>query len=357
MQVQLIINSTDFWKHLQNDILKAQKRVWIQTMSFEGDSIGKQLVTTLEQSKAPDRRMLIDTYSRYVVNDQFLWSPSALFDSALQKEVQETRRLVQQIQEQGIQVQFTNPIGFGLFRYPARNHKKLILIDDHLCYLGGINFCEHNFGWHDMMLKYEGLGRLFLDDFETTWTRKNHSKTESLGEHQFFVCDGKRSTLQYQQIANLFHEAKSSIVIHSPYFTFPWMQLVLQASKRGVKVTILTPSNNNKSIVNNYLMRATQGTDVELRVLSHSMSHLKAILIDDSLLISGSSNFDCISYYAEQEIIVVSQCETLVSQFQSQILVPDLQNSRLCEDTVPMWKGILSEWALKIAAWYCKIIG
>ena len=75
MEVQLIVDSPEFWKILRNDILQAKKRVWLQTMSFEGDSVGQQLSEAMLASKASDRRFLIDKYSNYVTNDQFLYSP------------------------------------------------------------------------------------------------------------------------------------------------------------------------------------------------------------------------------------------------------------------------------------------
>jgi hypothetical protein len=36
--------------------------------------------------------------------------------------------------------------------------KKLALVDGRVAYLGGINFSEHNFAWHDMMFRFEDAG-------------------------------------------------------------------------------------------------------------------------------------------------------------------------------------------------------
>ena len=61
----------------------------------------------------------------------------------------------------------------------------------------------------------------------------------------------------------------------------------------------------------------------------NQMSHLKAILIDDKTLICGSSNFDLVSYYFEQEIVLVLNDEMVVSEFIHKIKEPDLKNSTL----------------------------
>ena len=62
-----------------------------------------------------------------------------------------------------MQVKYGNPFGFSPRGWLTRNHKKLIVIDDRITYIGGINFSEHNAAWHDMMLRIDdvAVGRFF----------------------------------------------------------------------------------------------------------------------------------------------------------------------------------------------------
>ena len=57
------------------------------------------------------------------------------------------------------------------------------------------------------------------------------------------------------------------------------------------------------------------------------MSHLKAMLIDDEILVMGSSNFDWFSYRLNDEILAVIRDEDLISEFKKRVLSPDIRNS------------------------------
>ena len=62
------------------------------------------------------------------------------------------------------------------------------------------------------------------------------------------------------------------------------------------------------------------------------MSHLKALLIDGKKLIAGSSNFDFISYYFEEEVVMITENKEIVQDFIDKISNPDLDNSFLKKD-------------------------
>ncbi len=57
------------------------------------------------------------------------------------------------------------------------------------------------------------------------------------------------------------------------------------------------------------------------------MSHLKAMLIDDTYLIAGSSNFDYLSYRLYQEIVGIFTDARVIKEFRERVMLPDLANS------------------------------
>ena len=63
--------------------------------------------------------------------------------------------LARALSDDGVTVHWTNPVGVLFLEFVARNHKKSVVIDDRIVYLGGINVCDHNFAWHDIMLRIE----------------------------------------------------------------------------------------------------------------------------------------------------------------------------------------------------------
>ena len=161
---------------MKEDVASARQYVLTQALSFEGDAVGLSMGELMLASKAPDRRVVIDSFTRHVVNDRLVWTPRNLLDRGLRAEVRETRNMIDRLRSGGVGVRFSGPAGRFLSRLPARNHKKLVAIDDRVAYVGGINFSDHNFLWHDLMLRVEdeGFVRFLREDFEGTWNALEH---------------------------------------------------------------------------------------------------------------------------------------------------------------------------------------
>jgi len=329
MDIDILVDSEEFFDRLKNDILTAQSSIYIQAITFEGDKAGKELCKYLESSPAKDKRILIDSYIKAIISDRFIYSPKNFLDPILRKEVKETNDLIVYLNNIGIQTKLINPLGPMFIHFAFRNHKKLILIDDRIVYIGGLNFSDHNYAWHDMMLRIENPDiALFLkEDFLTTWQGVNQNVKKSFGIMDFYICDGKSNDVMFNSIFNLIDSAKQSIYIESPYISFPFYDKLRQAHERGVAINLLTPGNNNKQFMQKYTYWEAQRSNFNLRLYTSKMSHLKAILIDDKFLIVGSSNFDCFSYRAEQEYIVVVHDPEIINQFKNKIIRPDWEKS------------------------------
>ena len=149
MPTELLVNFNEFWSRLSADIHAAKESVFIQTFALEGDSIGKQLSEALLASCAKDRRILADSFTRIVLSDRVRYAPSNLFNPKLKEEARATELMRTQLESAGVKIKFTNPYGASLRKLLSRNHKKLIVIDGRVAYVGGINFSEHNAAWHE----------------------------------------------------------------------------------------------------------------------------------------------------------------------------------------------------------------
>ena len=75
MSVKLLVDTDEFLDYFMADLEKAQKSVWLQTLSFEGDSAGKTIAHQLLKNKVGDIRILVDYFSRYKMSDHLLWLP------------------------------------------------------------------------------------------------------------------------------------------------------------------------------------------------------------------------------------------------------------------------------------------
>ena len=290
-------------------------------MTFEGDAAGKWLIELMKQSPAKEKRLLVDSYSKVVINDHFVKSLKYLKDETFRNEVTETRLLIKEAQDAGIKVQFTNPVGLIGQRYPLRNHKKMVLIDEEISFLGGINFSDHNFAWHDMMVKLTDreLGKILTGDFMNTWNGVNQSETWQTSRGQLYLFNGSNSTVLYETFFEHLRKANDSIKVISPYISEPLLKVLRSVAKHGVEITVISPQENNKSIFKNIILSEREKGYFKLMEYP-GMSHMKAILIDGKKLIFGSSNYDLVSYFFEQEVVFLSEDQSLVHEFEKKVL-------------------------------------
>jgi cardiolipin synthase A/B len=332
MPTELLVNFNEFWTRVHADICAAKQSVLIQTFALEGDSIGKQLAEALLSSPAVDKRILADSFTRIVLSDRLRYAPSNLFDPKLKQEARETDLMRAELEAAGIQIKFTNPYGASPRKLLSRNHKKLIVIDAHTAYIGGINFSEHNAAWHDMMFRLDDVDavRFLRDDYASTWDGCEQPAYHAGTNVELLTLDGRDNRRAFQHVLELIDAAQRRIFVESPYITFPFYERLRAAAFRGVEVKIVTPEQNNWRLFRNYARLESARSGIDLR-LYRGMSHLKAMLIDDDHLVAGSSNFDYLSYRLYQEIIAIFTDPGLINEFREQVMLPDLATARTVE--------------------------
>jgi cardiolipin synthase len=321
-EYQLLTGSAAFWARAASDIEAARERVLVQAMTFEGDAAGQAVAAAVRGSRALERRILVDDYTRVVVSDQFVKTPRYLSSRALREEVRATRAMFRSLKAAGVGVRTTNPIAGRLPRYGVRNHKKLI-VADRVAYVGGVNFSDHNFSWHDLMLRIEDptAADFLAADFEATWESRSAFRKGEFGPLTLYALDGRTNREGFADLFAAIAAAKTRIEIVSPYFSFPFLERLGEAAARGVEVELIAPLGNNKPMVRHYLFQAAPKAGIRLR-LSPGMFHLKAMLIDDRLLVLGSSNFDFPSYYSMEEYLAFLTDPALIAAFRAEVLEP-----------------------------------
>lgn len=328
MKSTILSGADNFMTRLSETAQSATRSLHVQAMTFEGDQAGEQLIDIMIACPAPEKYLLVDSFSKVVVSDSFVFSSRYLTDSAFRREIVQTYLLLEKARKAGVQVQFTNPVGWLMLKYPLRNHKKMVIVDGHLSYIGGINFSDHNFAWHDLMveLEDEGVGRLLVEDFEKTWSGVNQSLVHRSEQQELYFLNGVNSHDLYDQLFDKLINARSSVQIISPYVSEPLLS-ILKKCPNHLDVSIIAPEDNNKSVFKKYLLSEL---DKGYFKLFHypGMSHLKAIIIDGEEVVFGSSNYDVISYYFEQEVVMTSRDAGLVENFKKAIFEPALNQSK-----------------------------
>lgn len=345
---ELHIGSAAFWERAVGDIAAARRRVLIQAMTFEGDRAGSTVAAAIAASAAADRRVLVDDYSRHVINDRFL---KLSRDPALHAEAAATWEMFAALGAAGVGVRVTNPMHGNWLRYPLRNHKKLLVLDD-TAWLGGINFSDHNFAWHDMMLRITdpAVANWLAETFAADWSGRPQARQGDFGRGlDLLNLDGLTNPARFEPLLALFASARQRIEVISAYPTFPFVEAIAAVAARGIPATIYTPRPNNKPIVRDYLLAQAARSGIAVRLLPE-MTHIKAALIDGETFVAGSSNFDFVSYRTSADYVAVIRDPTVIEQAETHLFAPARQAATPPATTdIPGWRGMTARLALQTA--------
>ena len=319
------LGGAEFMAALRTDLARARHRALVQTLSFEGDLAGRALTDALLACPARDRRLIIDSYSRFVQSDKLVGSPVRLLDFPLYRERARMLGLVAELCAAGVQVSFGRPWGLGRDNFQARDHKKMCVVDDAV-YVGGINFSDHNFVWRDLMVRLENgaLAGALQGDFESTWQGRSVESHTTCGAVHLDVGPGAGNDAMIGTMARAIDGAQGSIYIECPYITEPLFSLLGEARRRGVDVTIVTSEHINRFGMKWSIMGACAEHDLTLRFWPDNMTHIKALLADERELVLGSANFDFLSGELQPELLVTVNDSVLIDRFIQRVRDPSL---------------------------------
>ena len=344
---ELLVGSAAFWNRAKRDIAAARRRVLVQAMTFEGDAAGLGVARVIAAATAPDRRVLVDDYSRHVINDTML---ALSRDRAVHAEARATLAMFDRLVAQDVAVRITNPVLGHPLRYPLRNHKKLLVMDD-VAWIGGINFSDHNFAWHDLMLRIDdaAVTEFLVADWERDWAGCPRGSAGSFPGLDLVCLDGETNAALFAPLLDLVAGARRSVEMISAYPTMPFVEAMAQAARGGARVDLFTPAANNKPVIRDYLCGVAGKAGIALH-LTPGMTHAKALLIDGETLLLGSSNFNFASYRTSSDIVAVCREAALVADFRARVLDPLRAGAAAGEPAGRLrWRGLRAKLGLQLA--------
>ncbi|HRA64047.1 MAG TPA: phospholipase D-like domain-containing protein, partial [Burkholderiaceae bacterium] len=249
-----------------------------------------------------------------------------------------------------------------------RDHRKLLIVDGAVAFLGGINISgvysssplghhkairSEPLPWRDTDLQIEGpvvadLQKLFMGTWQSQHggpleARNYYPSLKAQGEQVVRVIgsspDESYSRI-YGTLISAIHHAQSSVRITNAYFV-PDVQLLdalESAASRGVDVTLILPSQTDSWLVFNAgrvhyarLLRA----GVRIYERQGAILHSKTALIDGVWATVGSTNMDWRSFLHNQELNAVVLGPRFGAQVQH-MFDRDLQNSE--KVTLEKWE-------------------
>ena len=229
-----------------------------------------------------------------------------------------------------------------------RNHRKILIIDGHTAFLGGLNVGDEYLGrskkfgaWRDTHLQLTGptvqaVQMVFLEDW--FWAQNTiphlHWDSSSTPQNQTaaIIPTGPADPLDSWKllVAEAANSAKKHLWIASPYFVpddgvLTALQL---AALRGVDVRIMLPDRPDHILVwlstfTFYEQSIPYG--VKLYRYQRGFLHQKVMLIDDRIATIGTANLDNRSFRLNFEITAFVSDKKFIAQVQ-EMLTSDFAN-------------------------------
>jgi len=254
----------------------------------------------------------------------------------------------------------------GRYQRPdLRNHRKLLVIDGTLAFMGSQNIVDPTYNlrknirrglqWVDLMVRLEGpvvasVNAVFLSDWysETDESLADRIDVFSVepgpGDLDCQVVPsgpGFRFENNLQLFASLLYYAQHKIIMISPYFV-PDESLLLAvttACNRGLQVELFVSEESDQAIVY-HAQRSYYETLLKagVRIWMYPkpyILHTKSLTVDDEVAIIGSSNMDMRSFGLNLEVSMLVRGGEFVREVRE---VEDLYREQSRELTLEEWQ-------------------
>ncbi len=272
-----------------------------------------------------------------------------------------------------------------------RNHRKIMVIDGIICFLGGLNIRDDHLGrdknfsnWIDTHLKIKGETGLALLNviFEDIKLCENKVKiSKKTARKQLFLQNyfqefdkNRQKTVDTQIILSdpidntksiedslifLINNCKKEIIIETPYLILSdrFMQAIKLALIKGVRVKIFIPKLVDKKFVYNATIHYVH----KLNMLGAEVFkvdgflHSKTMLIDRKIFVCGSSNFDMRSFYLNFEVACVVFDKKICEKFYDFLLKSEKNSEKF---TISSYKKLpaLKKLAISFAKLFSPLL-
>lgn len=305
--VEIYKDGYEFFPALLAEIAKARHHIHIDVYIFCDDALGRLVSDALiaKSREGVEVRLIYDDVACWSVKNSFY----------------------ERMREEGIEVHPFMPVKFPVFTSKAnyRNHRKVIVIDGKVGFIGGMNIAlryvkgygkgKKHTAWRDTHMKIEGtavygLQRAFLIDWyfvdQTLITnRKYYPQNIAKDNDCLMQIVSSNPTDSWPTIeqgyVNILLNAKKYVYIETPYFmpTEPVLFAMRTAALAGVDVRLMLPLKNDSQLVQwattSYVMETVEA-GVTVLFYKAGFNHSKVIISDDSLVSCGSLNVDFRSF-------------------------------------------------------------
>ena len=335
-EVKTYINGEDKFRDLFNDIRAAKSFIHIEYYIFRYDDLGRALIKELHEKTKDgvEVRLVIDGMGSKRI----------------------TKKIIKEIESYGIKVAvfFPGVLPHINTRINYRNHRKIVVIDGKIGYVGGFNVGNEyvNKGkqfkfWRDTHIRVKGeavneLNKRFILDWD-------YAAHENMGNMSMYfpipevvgsvgmqiVSSGPDHMEEYikNSYMKIINNAKNYVYIQTPYLVpdSPMMEALKISALSGVDVRIIVPGAPDHFFME-WILSANIGLLMEYGIkiyrYGNGFIHSKTIVADGEVCSIGTANLDIRSFKLNFEVNAFIYNETVAKE-QEKIFLDDQLKSKL----------------------------
>lgn len=341
--VSLLLNGETKFPRVLEAIKKAKNHIHIEYYIFDDDEISCTIIDLLidKVQQGVDVRFIYDDFGSRPIR----------------------RKQVPRMKAAGIQVFPFYKIKLIAFanRLNYRNHRKIIVVDGVIGFVGGINVSDkyinktqnkNELYWRDTHLEIEGptvksLQYIFMGDWNYCSGEKlepnktffpNDSNFQSKANKIVQIASSgpdSDSPLIQQTLLQAINLAREEILITTPYF-IPGdtiLENLVIAAASGTKVKLLVPGISDSKFVN-YAARSYYGrllnAGAKIYLYQKGFVHAKTMVVDKKVSIVGTANMDIRSFDLNFEVNAIVYDEEIALELR-QAFYEDLNNATIID--------------------------
>lgn len=302
--VDVFTTGVDKFESLKRDIASATDHIHVQYFIIENDDVGTDLLNLLIEKarEGVQVRVLYDYVGSFYMSS----------------------RLLKQMRNAGIEVHAFLELSLATFAFRVnwRNHRKIVVIDGQVGYVGGMNIADRYVtgdkewsAWRDTHLRVTGEAvtalqySFAIDWYFTTSKLLNSPSMRYKGNPEkvdlVMQMMGSGPTSRWNNISVVFFkaitQAKHRVYVQTPYFlpSDALLKALESAALSGVDVRLMIPRK-----LDSEMLRLATGSYIKECLLSGikvylyepTVMHAKVVIVDDEFVTTGSTNFDFRSF-------------------------------------------------------------
>ena len=331
-RVEVLTNGGQFYPAMRDAILQARASINLEAYIFEPGETADILIDAMvaRARKGVDVRLVLDA-----IGSANMSGPPA-----------------QRLRDAGCQLRFYQPLTWhGLHRLNNRTHREMLILDGRVAFTGGAGIADWWYkpaiasgrrrlrtmvprrrrrgpaagapAWRDTMTRIEGpvvaaLQGVFAENWlecggEILTSPRDWPTPEPAGDIEAMLVKSSpadRATSSRVVFQMLIEGAVASIDLSTPYFLpdRAFRRALAGAAARGVRVRVLVPGALTDQRLVRLASRRLYGellaSGVRIHEYRPTMTHVKALLVDGTWALIGTTNVDNRSFEHNDEVNV-----------------------------------------------------